>query len=119
MKTLIFVYNADSGKLNALKDSLHKLISPDTYECKLCDLTHGFFSENAEWTKFLKEADFEAEFLHRDEFLSKYEPKQEYKFPIVFEFKNDKLQPILDSSEFKDLKDLSELILKVQSQLSD
>ncbi len=42
---LIFVYNADSGKLNVLFDVGHKIVSPGTYKCDLCTLTHGTFTE--------------------------------------------------------------------------
>jgi hypothetical protein len=38
---LLFVYNADSGLAAALFDSAHKLLSPQTYACNLCALTHG------------------------------------------------------------------------------
>ena len=30
---LIFVYNAESGKLNTLFDIAHKVIKPETYKC--------------------------------------------------------------------------------------
>ena len=32
---LIFVYNANSGKLSAALDIAHKIISPSTYQCRL------------------------------------------------------------------------------------
>ena len=40
-RSLILVYNADSGFFNALADSAHKLLSPSTYDCRLCALTYG------------------------------------------------------------------------------
>ncbi len=49
---LIFVYNANSGALNSLMDSVHKIISPKTYDCKLCDLTYDVFKENELWSRF-------------------------------------------------------------------
>jgi hypothetical protein len=33
---LIFVYNADSGILNLLKDAVHKLLKAETYPCSPC-----------------------------------------------------------------------------------
>ena len=65
---LIFVYNATSGKLNALFDIAHKVINPETYECSLCALTHGAFSEKKVWSKFKENTDIEMTFLHKDEF---------------------------------------------------
>ncbi len=38
---LVFVYNANSGLLNALLDMGHKVVSPRTYPCSLCALTYG------------------------------------------------------------------------------
>ena len=45
---LLFVYNVNSGKLNILFGIVHKIISPSTYTCELCSLTHGVFSEHVE-----------------------------------------------------------------------
>ena len=42
---LIFVYNAKSGKLNALFDIAHKIVKPETYQCSLCAITHDALSE--------------------------------------------------------------------------
>lgn len=49
---LIFVYNAESGKLNALLDIAHKVIKPETYQCFLCALTHDALSEKKAWSDF-------------------------------------------------------------------
>ena len=38
---LVFVYNADSGFFEALKDGVTKFASPSTYPCRLCALTYG------------------------------------------------------------------------------
>ena len=80
---LIFVYNADSGLLNALKDAVHKTVSPDTYECNLCAITYGSVSMKPEWRKFIRSLLVETEFLHRDEFLEVYGPG-EGDFPAIF-----------------------------------
>ncbi len=54
---LIFVYNANAGKLSAALDIAHKIISPSTYQCNLCSLTHGTFTERDVWKKFSEESD--------------------------------------------------------------
>ena len=38
-KFLLFVYNADSGFLNAIRDGIEKIADPEGYECRLCGLT--------------------------------------------------------------------------------
>jgi hypothetical protein len=51
---LIFVYNAESGKLNTLFDIAHKIIKPETYQCSLCAITHDAIKEKKAWTEFKK-----------------------------------------------------------------
>lgn len=70
--TLIFVYNADSGLFNALKDLLHKNISPETYDCRLCAVTWDNRGMKREWSRFIQSLDRSVEFLHRDELEKKY-----------------------------------------------
>jgi len=55
MRTLIFVYNAASDIWSKSLDAAHKIISPSTYACNLCSLTHGNFSEKQVWVLFDKE----------------------------------------------------------------
>lgn len=64
---LVFIYNADSGLVSAVLDSAHKLISPSTYQCELCSITHGLFGEREAWRKFRESFDGIMTFLHRDE----------------------------------------------------
>ena len=78
---IIFVYNAKSGILNGILDSLHKLSSPKTYPCELCQLTYGLTSMNREWKSYLRSVPYDVTFLHLDE-LSSDLPKVE--FPVVF-----------------------------------
>lgn len=84
-RKLIFVYNANAGAINALLDSAHKIVSPDTYDCSLCAITHGVFKENEVWAAYRKSATTPMEFLHKDEFLKQYRSKwlPKYTFPIV------------------------------------
>lgn len=65
--TLLFVYNADSGLFNTVTDIAHKIFSPQTYQCDLCALTHGYFSMRDEWRNFVTGLGVPCEFLHRDQ----------------------------------------------------
>ncbi len=69
---LIFVYNADSGRWNAYLDMAHKVFSPTTYPCSLCDLTYGVFHIRPEWEAFVQQAPLPFVFLHKDEFRRDY-----------------------------------------------
>jgi hypothetical protein len=80
---LLFVYNADSGLFNTLGDIGHKLFSPNTYPCQLCAITHGVFAERAEWRAFVESLDVPCEFLHRDQFRSRF-PGITAPLPAIF-----------------------------------
>lgn len=112
MGKLIFVYNADSGKKRALMDTFHKLISPQTYNCNLCDITFGLFAENKTWKKFRKSVDIPMEFLHRDEFLKQFASKFGAKFmlPVILVENNGELELFISTEEINQLKTIDDLI---------
>ncbi|RAJ15386.1 GTPase [Arenibacter echinorum] len=117
---LVFVYNANSGFGNALLDSVHKTLDPKTYNCNLCAITFGFFSENNKWKKFRQGSGLEMEFLHRDEFKKRYPNERQGKetFPLVFILKEGKLQEFLPKAEINAMKSQEDLILAIQEKLS-
>ncbi len=73
MIVIQFIYNAKNGVVNSLFDLAHKLISPDTYECNLCKITHGTFTENKKFRE-LKEKN-NITLWHIDDYESKYVKK--------------------------------------------
>ena len=108
--TLIFVYNANSGKLNTLFDIAHKVIKPETYQCSLCTLTHGNFSEKQIWKKFREDSGIDMQFFHKDEFEKKYDC--EFEYPVVLK----DTQPLtiqFDAKSLNDLPDLESLIARL------
>lgn len=112
LEKLIFIYNADSGLQNLLIDGAHKILSPDTYECNLCDITYGAFTENRVWKEFRKNSDLELEFLHRDEFTKTYRSKFGYRFtfPIVLALVGEALEVFIKTEELNALEDADALI---------
>lgn len=113
---LIFVYNATSGALQALLDTVHKMVSPDTYPCELCELTHGVFKEKEEWSRFRQSLEIPALFVHKDEFLKQYRSKwlPKYDFPIVLIEVNGSLEIAIAKEAFERLKTSEDLIKAVQ-----
>lgn len=109
---LLFVYNADSGMVNTIKDIGHKLLSPATYGCFLCSLTHGTFRENPEWKEFRNTSPIEMEFLHRDEFENQYDIQLEY--PLILR-EDDGLTPVIPKSRLAEFSSLNDLIDAVKS----
>ena len=91
-RKLLFVYNANSGKLNSLFGIAHKIISPNTYTCELCSLTHGVFSETIEWKNFRETSSLAMEFFHVNEFLRMYSDEMYSKisFPAILSCGEDR-----------------------------
>lgn len=107
---LIFVYNANSGKVNALFDVAHKVFKPETYQCSLCMLTHGTLTENKLMREFKSSGDINIEFLHKDEFKAKYSKAIVY--PAILT--NDaELEVVLDHNAISKIEHVSDLIAQL------
>jgi hypothetical protein len=117
---LLFVYNANSGAVNAVLDSMHKVLSPTTYDCKLCELTFGTFTEKEVWKKFREDSTVEMRFLHKNEFLKEFRSKwlPKYSFPVVLVNTNNELQLFISSEEFENVSTAEELITLIQARQS-
>lgn len=117
---LIFVYNADSGIFNTLSDIAHKLFSPDTYQCNLCNLTHGYFQAREEWVTFLDDMDADIEFLHRDEFVKQYSSNQNIKdvaLPAIFIKDNDDIKLWIDKNIINEMSSTDDLMETIRAAL--
>jgi len=55
-----------------LKDLIHKNLSPETYDCRLCAVTYDNLGMRREWRDFIHTIGRRVEFLHRDELEHKY-----------------------------------------------
>ena len=115
--SLVFVYNADSGLFNTVTDIAHKILSPKTYSCNLCAITHSYFSVKQQWADFLEELDVNCEFLHRDEFVQQYDIK-DVSLPAIFLKLQDNLSPWLTAQEINECKDLDELKQRISEKLA-
>lgn len=116
--SIIFVYNADSGLINTVKDYFHKIVKPSTYQCNLCALTFDNLGMKKEWKVFIDELDVEVEFLHKDEFFKNYDLKN-IKFPSGFIKRGSNLKLFMDHNEINRCKALGELIELVKSKLDN
>ena len=114
VKNLVFVYNADSGMFNTLTDIVHKVFSPQTYECNLCAISHSYLSERSEWKEFIEELGVECEFIHRDEFLKKYS-SEENNFPVIFELNNGELKLALSAEKINSCKSMGDLKIAINA----
>jgi len=113
---LLFIYNADSGKLNALFDIGHKIVNPESYSCNLCNLTHGTFAERKEWKRFRESTSLDLVFLHRDEFEMRF--GQTFSYPIVLKKEESGLEVFVSTEELNSASDPTKLIELITERAS-
>ena len=115
---LLFVYNANGGRLNGLLDTLHKTLSPGTYPCSLCALTYGAFTMRPEWHAFLQALPITPTFLHRDELGAQHPELVGQPLPAAFQRpEGGRWQPFLTPPELNQT-DLPGLMVLVRERLS-
>lgn len=116
-RILVFVYNADSGAINLVKDFWKKILKPSSYECNLCQQTFGAFSVKKDWKKFISSIEIETEFLHKDEFKQKYNIL-DAKYPSAYLKEDGKLTLIISSDEMNSAKSLDEMEALVLTKIN-
>ncbi len=97
-QNLIFVYNAKSGGLNAVLDYVHKMVSPDTYDCNLCKLTYDNFGQIKKWNDFLTSSNISVDYYYKDHLIQiGMDPEME--LPAVFFNDKSCILTLLNSSD--------------------
>lgn len=109
---ILFIYNANSDRLNRWIDAAHKIVSPTTYQCDLCSLTHGNFGEKEEWKQFLQSTKIDIEFYHIDDFETKF--KLQFNYPVILK---EDMSIAMDKEEIHQINSTEELIQHIQSLL--
>lgn len=107
-KKVIFVYNANSGAVSAVKDFWKKILRPSSYECNLCLQTFSLFSMKKGWKNFIQNLEIGTEFLHRDEFEEKYKVKNA-KYPSAYIQENSNFTLFITQEEMNKVKSLEEM----------
>ncbi len=99
-------------------DAIHKVLSPGTYPCWLCELTHSTFRMRTRWKKFLKELDARCEFLHRDRFRA-LQDAPDVRLPAVFARlgPDGRLEVLLDAEEIEACSSTEELESALRARL--
>ncbi|WP_103864695.1 GTPase [Aquimarina sp. I32.4] len=108
-ETFLFVYNAKSGVWSKYLDNLHKIVSPATYSCDLCSLTHGVFSEKKLWRGFRENSALEFVFMCKNDFLKEYSPEG-LDFPVILKKEEKGFLVVLEANELASLDSEKELI---------
>jgi len=114
---LIMVYNADSGILSTLLDAVQKVVTPSSYDCPLCKVTHGAVTMRWEWRQFLGSLPLAKTTLHRDEFVRLY-PGSSAQLPAIFVREEGRLPVVLvDRNQLKNIDEIEGLKTVVEGAL--
>jgi len=107
IKELIFVYNVDSDFFSRVVDFAHKTVSPGTYACSLCRITHGPFTMHREWADFLQALPYKVSFQYKDQWKG---PELAEGFPLVLLKEGKETKVLLTASQLDSVKSVQELI---------
>jgi|SRR5690554_5326012 len=111
---LIFVYNVESNLFSRIIDFGHKTISPGTYACSLCNITHGSFGMHREWSAFVKELPYKIDFQYKDQWKG-WEPSAG--FPLVLLKDGEETTVLLTPEKLKNIESIQELIDLIKMKL--
>lgn len=115
---LHLVYRADSGALAASWHIAHKLLSPSTYSCDLCALTHGVFREQGAWRAFRERHPDRLVIWHRDDFAQAH-PAVTCQPPCVLRQRDGRWESVLDAAAIGAIDTVDTLIARIETVLSD
>lgn len=114
---LLFVYNANAGIVAGLLDSVHKIVSPATYECALCAITYGTLRMDSRWKAWLKAQAFEMAFFHRPDFRAAY-PAIDVALPAVLIEDAGRPEVLVAHDEFSLTDSVDALIALIELRLA-
>jgi len=106
---IVFVYNAESGLLNKLKDAVHKTFKPSTYPCSLCDITYSPVHMYKRWSTFVKTLPVPVEFSYID-LMPKEVQGQPLSYPTALLKHGDQLSVWLSKEQIDGVENLDGLI---------
>lgn len=113
---LLFVYNAEAGFASGMLDSIHKVVSPETYTCDLCRITYGLFTMDKTWRAYLQSLPIEAVFFHREDFKAAH-PAAVFPLPVILLDRGGELLDLVSAEQMKALKDVNALISALDAAL--
>jgi hypothetical protein len=117
-KRLLIVYNAEAGLLAGARDSLHKLLKPETYPCSLCALTHGTLRMDRRWKHFLARAPMDVRVYHRPDFRARY-PDLEIALPAILLEQGREAELLIGAAELAEIESVDALIGRIEDRLGN
>jgi len=116
-RTLIFIFNSDSGVLPKIKDYASRAAAPGGDGCSLYSLTYSPIGMKKEWKRFIRDLGIPARFLNRNEFSSEFGPRA-LKFPVVLLQAGSELRLFISTEEINRCAGLGDLIDLVQQRVT-
>ena len=114
---LLIVYNAEAGIVAGIRDSLHKLLRPETYPCNLCALTHGLVRQDPNWTRFLAKVPVDVEVYHRRDFRARY-PDLDMALPAVLVERGGEARVLIGAEQLRAIETVDCLIGRLETKLT-
>lgn len=115
---LVFVYNVNSDPLSLILDGAHKVFSPSTYACELCEITYSNLGERRAWKKFRKSTQIELEFIYKNQMIKRYGIDETC--PLVLFVEDDRSPEIrITKQDFSTIKTPEELIILIENKLAN
>ena len=81
---ILFVYNVDLTLFALVSDFVRRLRDPETYPCRLCDLTYDRFTMKRAWKQFIETLPGGVRFELRDRFQRRFPAYADVPLPAVF-----------------------------------
>ena len=95
---LIFIYNAQKGRLNSLIDYIHKTVSPRTYSCNLCAITHNF-KKKIKWDNFVQNFPHKIKFYYKDHLNDLKLNNYKNELPCCLIYKDEKYSLLINKTK--------------------
>lgn len=115
---LLFVYNANSALFAQVTDFVHKVVSPQTYQCNLCRITYGNLGMKQQWQSFIQSLPMPVQFLHKDKLKRVYPDLVRMELPAVFLMDDSQSRILVSASEIDGVRDIDSLIKLVNNKLT-
>jgi len=115
---LVLVYNANAGIAAALFDTLHKYVSPATYQCSLCAVTYGPLAMHARWRDYLRALPYPVQFYHRPDFRAAFPDTAAIELPLIACERNGSIVPLLNAAELRALTRLDDLMAALDQRIA-
>ena len=102
---------------NTLADIGHKIFSPKTYNCPLCEITHSYFTMRGQWKHLVNMLPFPVSYLHRDQFYEAKLNVEVTEFPVVLLQKDQAVTVLLDRGEIESFNTVTKLVEGIIAKL--